>query len=74
MWRRFFEVADGHQTGRWQWTRPTANPELKEVYPGHWMFGDAICPPPGVGWCPPKTKVGDGMFRYFSPIRGEDDD
>lgn len=67
MWTKLWETVDGHDTGRWQWfTDQDVNAHVKRnvavparisgdrvgcVYPGVWMFGDAICAPPGMGLC-----------------------
>lgn len=54
MWRKVWEVQNDHQTGRWQWMLVHSN-GTSELYPQWWMWGDAICPPPGVGQC--KTSI-----------------
>lgn len=80
MWTKLWETIDGHDSGRWQWfmdaehnTRPSEEVALRAritdgrlgwVYPGVWMFGDAICPPPGVGRCiTDKEKVQKDQMR-----------
>lgn len=66
LWSKVYEVRDGHQTGRWQWSHQWRNKQT-EFFPGYWMFGDAICVPPGVGHC--ITNVDEA--KLATPITPE---
>lgn len=70
-----WETSDGHQTGRWQWVREHFN-GLREVFPGYFMFGDAICVPPGTVTVPKARKRGDDaqhILGMIDPFFDKDD-
>lgn len=71
MWRKIWETANNHQTGRWQWERRSYN--SREVFPGYWLWGDAICVCPGAGDAPVEKKPGDDIEDFLAPIGGDED-
>lgn len=74
IWKKIYEVQNGHQTGRWQWKFPGNRYYREALYPGIWLFGDAICPPPGCGRASETRKRGDDVHKFLGPIGPEEDD